>query len=75
MKGELAGAFSELLSDIGAHTGARVAATRLASSDHWKAVAHQTYRERPYLFLGLAAGLGFYLGTKIWPRLPEPVGP
>lgn len=52
-----------------------VAAKRLASSDHWKAVAHQTYRDRPTLFLGLAAGLGFYLGTKIWPRLPEPVGP
>ena len=52
-----------------------VAAKRLASSEHWKGVAFDTYRQRPYVFLALAAGLGFYLGTKVWPRVPEPVGP
>lgn len=52
-----------------------VAAKRLTSKDHWKGVAFDTYRARPWAFLALSAGLGFYLGTKIWPMVPEPVGP
>ena len=52
-----------------------VAAKRLASSDHWKGVAKTTYQQRPWVFLALAAGLGFYVGARVWPMLPEPVGP
>ena len=52
-----------------------VAAKRLASKEHWKGVGHDVYRARPWVFLGISAALGFYLGTKVWPRIPAPIGP
>ncbi len=48
-----------------------IAASRLTSREHWQGVGMNIYRHRPWIFLGASAALGYWLGTKVWPRKTE----
>ena len=38
------------------------AARKLTTKEHWLSVAHRVYRDRPWVFIGAAAVLGYRLG-------------